>query len=122
MRTALFLATLTLIASAARAQQPAPAPAQGAVPGQRPTPGEEKSPVAGEAGTPPPVQPVQSVGEEPSLPAGATPAEAGGRTADSGVFARVNVQGNRRVDADAIRAVLPLKPGDLYDREKLKST
>src|SRR3954470_13658798 len=122
MRTALFLATLTLVASAARAQQPAPAPAPGAVPGQRPTPGEQKSPVAGEAGTPPAVQPEQSVGEAPSVPAGSTPAEAGARPRQTGTIARVNVQGNRRVETDAIRAVLPLKPGDSYDREKLKST
>src|SRR3954470_6563279 len=122
MRTALFLATLTLVASAARAQQPAPAPAPGAVPGQRPTPGEQKSPVAREEGTPPAVQPEQSVGEAPSVPAGSTPAEAGARTPETGTIARVNVQGNRRVETDAIRAVLPLKPGDSYDREKLKAT
>ncbi|TMA90746.1 MAG: outer membrane protein assembly factor BamA [Deltaproteobacteria bacterium] len=36
-------------------------------------------------------------------------------------MAKVNVQGNRRVETDAIRAALPLKVGDTYDKEKLKS-
>jgi len=129
MRTALFLATLTLAAAAARAQQsapveqtaPAPAPAQGAVPGKRPGPGEQTSPAAGEAGTPQTPPPEQKVGEAPSIPTGESAAEASAPVPDSGVLSRINVQGNRRVETDAIRAALPLKAGDTYDREKLKS-
>src|SRR3954468_15696896 len=119
MRTILFLATLTTVAAAAAlAQQPAPA--QGAVPGQAATPGEQKSPVAGETAAPP-IQGAQSVGQAPSVPTGETAAEAAAAVPDSGSISRVNVQGNRRVGHEAIRAVLPLKVGDTYDREKLKS-
>jgi len=90
MRTILFLATLTVAAAAALAQQPAAAP-------------EEK------------------VGEAPTVPTGETAAEAAAPVAESGVIARINVQGNRRVETDAIRASLPLKVGDAFDREKLKN-
>ncbi len=128
MRNASFLATLTLVAAAARAQQPAPAPSEvtapkqppptlGAAPGQRPSPREQQSPAAGE-GAPP----AQKVGDAPSIPAGETPAQASVATPDSGVLSAVNIQGNRRVETDAIRTVLPLKPGDTYTREKLKAT
>src|SRR5512144_2743562 len=99
MRTALFLATLTVAAAAARAQQPAPPPAEGAAP-------------------PPPQQ---KVGEAPTIPTGETAAEAAAPVPDTGTISRVNVQGNRRVETDAIRAVLPLKPGDSYDKEKIKA-
>ncbi len=120
MRTALFLATLTVAAAAARAQQPAPTPAQGAAPGQATTPGEQKSPAPGQPAKagPPPVSPT---GEAPSIPAGESASEAATPVPDAGTIARVNVQGNRRVETDAIRAVLPLKQGDTYDKEKLKA-
>ncbi len=118
MRTILFLATLTTAAAAAALGQQ-PAPAQGAVPGQAATPGEQRSPVAGEPNAP--TAPAQKVGEAPSLPTGETPAEAAAPVPDTGTLGRVNVQGNRRVETDAIRAVLPLKVGDTYEREKLKS-
>ncbi|HKC58838.1 MAG TPA: outer membrane protein assembly factor BamA [Myxococcales bacterium] len=49
-----------------------------------------------------------------------TPAEAAAPVPDTGVITKINVQGNRRVEADAIRAALPLKPGDTFDRRKLK--
>jgi len=90
MRTILFLATLTLVTTAALAQQPAAAP-------------EEK------------------VGEAPTVPTGQTASEAAAPVAESGVISKINVQGNRRVETDAIRAALPLKVGDTFDREKLKS-
>jgi outer membrane protein insertion porin family len=108
MRTAIFLATLTLAAAAVFAQQPGPAPAA------------EQKP-AGEAGTPPPSAAEQKVGEAPTVPTGQTAAEAARPVPETGVIAKVNVQGNRRVETDAIRAALPLKPGDTYDKEKLKS-
>src|SRR5437879_12646305 len=72
MRAALLFATLGLLTSAARAQEPAPA-------------AEVVAP-------------------------------------DSGTLAKVNVQGNRRVETDAIRAALPVKTGDTYDRIRLKAT
>src|SRR5579859_6955194 len=128
MRTALLFATLGLLAPAARSQQPAPAtapapaasvttpaPAPSAVtPAPGPsivTPGSAAAPAA--SGKP---------GEAPTVPTGETPEEAPAPTPETGVLAKVNVQGNRRVEADAIRAQLPLKPGDTYDKEKLKST
>ena len=61
-------------------------------------------------------------GEAPNVPTGETPEEASAPTPETGTLAKVNVQGNRRVEADAIRAQVPLKPGDTYDKEKLKST
>src|SRR2546430_14446959 len=112
MRMVSFLATLTLVAAAAGAQQraPGPAPTQGAAPGQRATAGEQKSPAAD-----------QKVGEAPTVPTGETAAEAAAPVPESGEIAKVNVQGNRRVETDAIRASLPLKGGDTYDKEKVKS-
>ena len=123
MRMVYFLATLTLAAAAAGAQQraPGPAPTQGAAPGQRATAGEQKSPAAREAGTPAPPAADQKVGEAPTVPTGETAAEAAAPVPESGEIAKVNVQGNRRVETDAIRASLPLKVGDTYDKEKVKS-
>jgi len=109
MRTVLFLATLTLAAAAAPAQQPAPAPAG-------PRAGEQKPP-AGEEAAPP----EQKVGEAPTVPTGQTVTEAAAPVPDSGAIGKVNVQGNRRVESDAIRAAIPLKAGDNFDREKLKA-
>src|SRR6202171_5305483 len=99
MRTVLFLATLTLAAAAVPAQQPAPTPA-------RPAAGDQKTPAGEEA--PPPDQ---KVGEAPSVPTGQTATEAAAPVPDSGIIAKVNVQGNRRVESDAIRASVPLKGG-----------
>src|SRR5947208_1277369 len=123
MRTVLLFATLTLAAAAARAQQRPPRPpSQGKTPGQPATAGEQKSPAAGEAGTPAtPGAPEQKVGEAPTIPTGQTAAEAAAAVPETGTIARINVQGNRRVETDAIRAAMPMKPGDSYDREKLKS-
>ena len=124
MRTVLLFATLTLAAAAARAQHRPPPrpPSQGATPGQPATAGEQKSPAAGEAGTPAtPGAPEQKVGEAPTIPTGQTAAEAAAAVPETGTIARINVQGNRRVETDAIRAAMPMKPGDSYDREKLKS-
>src|SRR5437764_10833982 len=124
MRTVLLFATLTLAAAAAaRAQQRPPArPSQGATPGQPATAGEKKGPAAGEAGTPAtPGAPEQKVGEAPTIPTGQTAAEAAAAVPETGTIARINVQGNRRVETDAIRAAMPMKPGDSYDREKLKA-
>jgi len=90
---------------------------QGAKPGQPGSPGEQKSPTPGEAA--PPAD--QKVGEAPTIPTGQTAAEAAAEVPDTGTIARINVQGNRRVETDAIRAAMPLKAGDAYDREKLKS-
>src|SRR5512140_187531 len=131
MRNAPLLATLTLLAAAARAQQPAPVPGEvkaakpappPAAPGQRPSPGEQKSPAPGEAGTPAPPPATQKQGEAPTIPAGETPAQAAVPVPDTGVISAVNVQGNRRVETEAIRSVLPLKVGDTYDKDKLKAT
>src|SRR3989454_4697673 len=123
MRMVYFLATLTLAAAAAGAQQraPGPAPTQGAAPEQGATAGEQKGRGVGEAGTAAPPAAEQKVGEARTVPAGETAAEAAAPVPESGEIAKVNVQGNRRVETDAIRAALPLKVGDTYDKEKLKS-
>src|SRR3954465_7127567 len=131
MRNAPLLATPPLRAAAARAQQPAPVPGEvsapkpappPAAPGQRPSPGEQKSPAAGEAGTPTAPPASQKLGEAPSVPAGETAAQAAAPVPDTGVLGAVNVQGNRRVETEAIRSVLPLKVGDTYDKDKIKAT
>src|SRR2546425_3440860 len=109
MRTVLFLATLSLAAAAAPAQQPAPTPAGPGAGEQKPPPGEEAAP------------PEQKVGEAPTVPTGQTVTEAAAPVPDSGAIGKVNVQGNRRVESDAIRAAIPLKAGDKFDREKLKA-
>ncbi|HZX97207.1 MAG TPA: outer membrane protein assembly factor BamA [Myxococcales bacterium] len=101
------------------APKPAPPPA---APGHRPSAGEQKSPAAGESGTPAPAPAGQKVGEAPTIPTGETPAQAAAEVPDSGVIGAVNIQGNRRVESDAVRTVLPLKVGDTYDKEKLKAT
>ncbi len=59
-------------------------------------------------------------GQAPTIPTGMTAAEAAAPVPETGVITKINVQGNRRVEADAIRAALPLKPGDTFDRRKLK--
>ncbi len=51
-----------------------------------------------------------------------TPAEAAAPVPESGTITKIEIQGNRRVESDAIRAVLALKPGDTFDKRKLKDT
>ena len=114
MRTALLFATLALLTPAARAQQPAPPPA--AVAAAPASPAIKTAPAAAAPA------PLLKPGEAPSLPTGETPEEAAVPSPDTGTLAKVYVQGNRRVEADAIRAQVPLKAGDTYDKEKLKST
>jgi len=41
---------------------------------------------------------------------------------DEGPVTRVVVQGNRRVETDAVKNALPLKAGDNYDKAKIKAT
>ena len=133
MRTALLLATL-LVGAGARAQHPSAAgrappgasprgsaeprevaaPAQGGAPAQQPSPPPQR-------GQPQPAQQLD-LGQAPNIPAGLTPAQASVPVPDAGPIAAIQVQGNRRVEADAIRSAIPLKPGDTYDREKLKAT
>src|SRR5947207_16005432 len=100
MRTALLFATLGLLAAAARAQpQPATPPA---------------APAAPAAASAKPA-------EAPSVPTGETPEEAAAPAPESGTISKVNVQGNRRVEPDAIRAQIPIKAGDRYDKEKIQA-
>jgi outer membrane protein insertion porin family len=51
-----------------------------------------------------------------------TAAEAAAQVPETGVISKIEVQGNRRVESDAIRAALPIKPGDTFDKRKLKDT
>jgi outer membrane protein insertion porin family len=106
MRTSLLLAALALVSAAAQAQtKPAPAaPAKGA------------GPAVGA-----PVVPVIPSGHAPERPTGLTAEQAEAAVPITGTVARVDVQGNRRVESDAVRTVLPIKVGDTYEKEKMKS-
>src|SRR5713101_1635607 len=118
MRLAFLLATLGLLIAPVR---PAVAQRAGSPPTRRREPAPK--PPAPSAQTPGQAEKVpapQPKGEAPSVPTGMTPAEAAAPVPDTGVITKINVQGNRRVEADAIRAALPLKPGDTFDRRKLK--
>ena len=136
MRTSLLLVGLALVSAAARAQnspapahpetpagaqaQPGSAPAQ-AAPGspQAPSPTvEPKKPAAGPAAQNMAVLNARA----PERPSGLTPEQASAEVPQSGTVARIDVQGNRRVEADAIRNVLSLKAGDTYDKDKLKTS
>ncbi len=58
----------------------------------------------------------------PEVPAGETAAQAAEPVPDTGKITRINVQGNRRVETDAIRAALTLRVGDTFDKMKLRQT
>ncbi|HYV67534.1 MAG TPA: outer membrane protein assembly factor BamA [Myxococcales bacterium] len=114
MRLAFLLATLGLLIAPLR-----PAAAQrggGAPPPKRPPPAT--TPQA----SPAQPQAPQPKGEAPDIPTGLTAAEASAPTPETGVVSKINVQGNRRVEADAIRAALPIKAGDAFDKRKLRET
>src|SRR5438045_7907587 len=123
MRLALLLATLGLLIAPLR-----PAAAQRG--GPRTPPRRPASPPANAPQSPPappsPRQPPEPglppaiPGQAPSVPTGMTPAEAAAAVPETGTITKINVQGNRRVEADAIRAALPLRPGDTFDKRKLK--
>ncbi len=118
MRLAFLLATLGLLIAPVR---PAVAQRSGSPPTRRREPAPKPpAPPAQTPGQAEQLQAPQPKGEAPSVPAGMTPAEAAAPTPDTGVITKVNVQGNRRVEADAIRAALPLRPGDTFDKRKLK--
>jgi len=126
MRTAILLATSLLLAAAARAQQtPAPAAEQTAKSPAQPAPPPAKGqPAAGQpapAGPPAPATAAPTLGEAPSVPTGESATQAAAPTPESGTLAAVNVQGNRRVETDAIKTAVPLKPGDTYDKERIKA-
>src|SRR5437879_12123010 len=122
MRLAFLLATLGLLIAPLR-----PAAAQRAGPSgtrREPPPKQPARPVPppqpGQPQPASPTGPAQPTGHAPDLPAGMTAAEAAAPVPDTGVVAKIEIQGNRRVEADAIRAALPLKPGDTFDKRKLK--
>jgi outer membrane protein insertion porin family len=58
----------------------------------------------------------------PDVPAGETAAQAAEPVPETGKITRINVQGNRRVETDAIRAALTLRVGDTFDKVKLRQT
>src|SRR5262245_38489456 len=120
MRLACLLATLGLLIAPLR-----PAAAQREGGGAPPPRRREPAPRPPAQTTPAPAdvpQAPQPKGEAPTIPTGMTAAEAAAPTPETGVITKINVQGNRRVEADAIRAALPLKQGDTYDKRKLKDT
>src|SRR6267143_400996 len=118
MRLAFLLATLGLLIAPLRpaAAQRAGPPASRREPPPK-TPARPPSQGSSQPVQPPPPQPV---GHAPDVPAGMTAAEAAAPVPETGVVTKIEIQGNRRVEGDAIRAVLPLKPGDTFDKRKLK--
>jgi outer membrane protein insertion porin family len=114
MRLAFLLATLGLLIAPVR---PAAAQRSGPPGGRRQTPPKPPAQPAPQTDQP---QPPPLKGEAPSIPAGMSAAEAAAPTPDTGVISKINIQGNRRVEADAIRAALPLKPADTFDKRKLR--
>ena len=102
MRLQPLFATLGLLASAAFPARSAQARASGEDQPQK------SEPAAAKPGT------------APEIPTGETPAVAREPVPERGTITKINVQGNRRVETDAIRAVLPIKVGDTYDRAKLR--
>ncbi|HWE24452.1 MAG TPA: outer membrane protein assembly factor BamA [Myxococcales bacterium] len=112
----LLIAPLRPAAAQRAGQRPPKRPPE---PGEKPqTPPAPPSPrQPPEPGLPPAIP-----GQAPSVPAGMTPEQAAAPAPDTGTIAKTNVQGNRRVEADAIRAALPLRVGDTFDKRKLKET
>src|SRR6266849_4787861 len=119
MRLAFLLATLGLLIAPLRpaAAQRAGPPARQREPAPRPP---SPPPPPAQPAQPGQPQPAMPTGQAPSIPTGMTAAEAAAPVPETGVITKINIQGNRRVEADAIRAELPLKPGDTFDRRKLK--
>ena len=123
MRLAFLLATLGLLLAPLR-----PAAAQrGGSAGQRrepkPPPKTPPAPPPASSGVPTrpsPGEPAAPTGQAPNVPAGMTAAEASTPVPDTGTITKIEIQGNRRVESDAIRAALPLRPGDAFDRRKLR--
>src|SRR5947207_9470912 len=127
MRPALALATLALVTAAAPALR-AEAPDGGALPSAAADAGMAldagvaadagvalDAGVAADAG----VALDAGVAADARTPAGPPAALSNVPAPESGKIARIVVQGNRRVETDAIRAVLPLKVGEDYDKKKL---
>jgi len=118
MRLAFLLATVGLLiaplrpAAAQRTRQPSQRP--------RETPARPAAPPT--QGGPQPTQPPppQPTGQAPSIPEGLTAAEASAPVPETGPITKINIQGNRRVEGDAIRAAIPMKAGDAFDKRKLK--
>src|SRR6266852_5031956 len=123
MRLAFLLATLGLLIAPVR---PAVAQRAGSPPTRRREPAPK--PPAPSAQTPGQAEKVpapQPKGEAPSVPTGMTPAEAAAPVPDTGVITKINVQGNRRVEADAIRAAvreIKLEGNAELSRDDLKET
>src|SRR2546430_304493 len=118
MRLACLLATLGLLIAPLR-----PAAAQRGGGGAPPPKRREPAPRPPAQTQPAPAdvpQAPQPKGEAPSIPTGMTAAEAAAPTPETGVVTKINVQGNRRVEADAIRAARSLKQGDTLDKRNLK--
>ncbi len=122
MRTALLLATLGLLAGTARAQAPAPAASTAAAPSTAPAATSAVPVASPPEATAPAEKRVLPQTQTPAAAAPAVPEQESPPAPDTGLLANVAVKGNRRVETDAIRTVLPLKAGDTYDKAKLKAT
>ena len=117
MRLAFLLATLGLLIAPLR---PVAAQGAGPRPGRREPPPKPPPRPAQPSSQPRQPEPAQPTGHAPDVPAGMTAAEAAAAVPETGVISKIEIQGNRRVESDAIRAVIPLKPGDTFDKRKLK--
>src|SRR5215470_4927778 len=118
MRLAFLLATFGLLIAPLR---PAAAQRQGPRPPKPPSDKPQLPPAPPSPRQPPePGLPPAIPGQAPSVPAGMTPEQAAAPVPETGTISKIEVQGNRRVEADAIRAAMTLRAGDTYDKRKLK--
>src|SRR5437868_3185346 len=117
MRLAFLLATLGLLIAPLR---PVAAQGAGPRPGRREPPPKPPPRPAQPSSQPRQPEPAQPTGHAPDVPTGMTAAEAAAAVPETGVISKIEIQGNRRVESDAIRAVIPLKPGDTFNKRKLK--
>src|SRR5207302_9028695 len=120
MRLAFLLATLGLLIAPLRpaAAQRAGPPASRREPPPK-TPARPPSQGSSQPVQPPPPQPT---GHAPDVPPGITAAEAAAPVPETGVITKIEIQGNRRVAGDAIRAAIPMNPGDTSDTRQRKDT
>src|SRR5438309_1005489 len=124
MRLAFLLATMGLLTAPLRpaAAQRTVGPRQPKRPDSPPSDKPQQVPPAPPSPRQPPEPglPPAIPGQAPSIPTGMTAEQAAAPVPETGTITAINIQGNRRVEADAIRAALPLRPGDTFDKRKLK--
>ena len=69
-----------------------------------------------------PAVPAGEKAAQSAAPVPDTAAQSATPVPDTGKITRIDIQGNRRVEADAIRTALTLRVGDTFDKAKLRQT